>query len=340
VIVVGIALGLALQFVRAWTEPTTAPPNGNVGAPVNTSSIWQTKWGQLFVNADLWTFGQQLVENLGLWVGGKVQADDFCLNSDTAKCLSNSGGGGGEVGAWNYITPKEIYRHDPEGKFGAGKSESENAYKTVSFPTLIPTEGVGALVVKFLSFQQGRYYLTVYAKATNFPEQFVARASSGEHDSSSDTNIIMMPYDNSRQMQIKYKSDREESAAAVAYVIGYVCDGKCSAPEPALYKGDHLVSECTSAGGTVETLSGEKVCHFTFTSPQDDCPSGWSPYNWSAVPAAKTCHGGCTSCTVPAHSWTNIRHTCSYEDGTMFWGLCSGKHTDTCAALATEIACY
>jgi hypothetical protein len=77
VIVVGIALGLALQFVRAWTEPTTAPPNGNVGAPVNTSSIWQTKWGQLFVNADLWTFGQQLVENLGLWVGGKVQADDF-----------------------------------------------------------------------------------------------------------------------------------------------------------------------------------------------------------------------------------------------------------------------
>jgi len=31
VIVVGIALGFAIQFVRAWTEPTGTPPSSNVG---------------------------------------------------------------------------------------------------------------------------------------------------------------------------------------------------------------------------------------------------------------------------------------------------------------------
>jgi len=45
VAIIGIALGFGLQFVRAWTEPTTAPPNGNVGAPINTSSTAQTKAG-------------------------------------------------------------------------------------------------------------------------------------------------------------------------------------------------------------------------------------------------------------------------------------------------------
>ena len=50
VAIIGIALGFGLQFVRAWTEPTTAPPNGNVGAPINTSSTAQTKAGAMYSN--------------------------------------------------------------------------------------------------------------------------------------------------------------------------------------------------------------------------------------------------------------------------------------------------
>ena len=50
VIIIGVALGLALQFVRAWTEPTTAPPGGNVGAPINTSATAQTKAGAIYSN--------------------------------------------------------------------------------------------------------------------------------------------------------------------------------------------------------------------------------------------------------------------------------------------------
>jgi hypothetical protein len=76
VVVVGISLGLALQFVRAWTEPTAPPPEGNVGAPINISSVDQTK---------------------GNATSGKINAADFCLNSDPTKCLSTAGGGGGGI---------------------------------------------------------------------------------------------------------------------------------------------------------------------------------------------------------------------------------------------------
>lgn len=50
VIVIGIALGFALQFVRAWTEPSEVPPDGNIGAPINTGSNTQTKRGSLGVD--------------------------------------------------------------------------------------------------------------------------------------------------------------------------------------------------------------------------------------------------------------------------------------------------
>ncbi|MFH0930069.1 MAG: hypothetical protein V1814_02345 [Candidatus Moraniibacteriota bacterium] len=49
VAMIGLILGLSLQFVRAWTEPTQAPPGGNVGAPINTSAITQIKNGVLGV---------------------------------------------------------------------------------------------------------------------------------------------------------------------------------------------------------------------------------------------------------------------------------------------------
>lgn len=50
IIIFGAILGVSLQFVRAWTEPTVAPPGGNVGAPINTSSIGQSKTGGVILN--------------------------------------------------------------------------------------------------------------------------------------------------------------------------------------------------------------------------------------------------------------------------------------------------
>ena len=47
VVMVGLLLGVSLQFVRAWTEPTLPPPQGNVGAPINTGGQYQYKTGIL-----------------------------------------------------------------------------------------------------------------------------------------------------------------------------------------------------------------------------------------------------------------------------------------------------
>jgi hypothetical protein len=49
VVMVGLVLGLTVQFVRAWTEPSVAPPGGNLGAPINTGIIAQAKQGVLQV---------------------------------------------------------------------------------------------------------------------------------------------------------------------------------------------------------------------------------------------------------------------------------------------------
>jgi hypothetical protein len=39
-------------FVLAWTEPSSTPPAGNVSAPLNASSVSQTKAGSLYFSTD------------------------------------------------------------------------------------------------------------------------------------------------------------------------------------------------------------------------------------------------------------------------------------------------
>ncbi len=47
-IVVGVAVVVAVTFIAsAFTEPSSAPPAGNVSAPLNTSATTQTKTGKL-----------------------------------------------------------------------------------------------------------------------------------------------------------------------------------------------------------------------------------------------------------------------------------------------------
>jgi hypothetical protein len=48
-IVIGITLGISLQFVHAWVEPNAGAPNANIGAPLTTGGATQNKAGQLNV---------------------------------------------------------------------------------------------------------------------------------------------------------------------------------------------------------------------------------------------------------------------------------------------------
>lgn len=43
----GLFLGGGLIVVNAWTNPTVAPPGGNIAAPVNVSGVTQSKSGRL-----------------------------------------------------------------------------------------------------------------------------------------------------------------------------------------------------------------------------------------------------------------------------------------------------
>lgn len=46
----GVVIGFSLQFAKAWTEPGSAAPNGNVGGPLTTGNPGQTKSGGLRLN--------------------------------------------------------------------------------------------------------------------------------------------------------------------------------------------------------------------------------------------------------------------------------------------------
>ena len=61
--VIGIVVGISLQFVKAWTEPTQIAPNSNVGAPITTSGNPQIKSGPLNLGSYLTTVGGVLLNS-------------------------------------------------------------------------------------------------------------------------------------------------------------------------------------------------------------------------------------------------------------------------------------
>jgi len=88
VVMVGLVLGISLQVVKAWTEPTEAPPGGNVGAPINTSLVGQWKKGLLQLGA-LTLINDPAVS--GMDVTGKVLT---AQNAYGATAWAAGGGGG------------------------------------------------------------------------------------------------------------------------------------------------------------------------------------------------------------------------------------------------------
>jgi hypothetical protein len=72
--VIGAILFSCLSIAIAWTGPTSAPPNGNVSAPINTGMTNQVKNGGLSVNA-LAVFGNTILSgasrylNFGTTIG-------------------------------------------------------------------------------------------------------------------------------------------------------------------------------------------------------------------------------------------------------------------------------
>ncbi|MDD3487081.1 MAG: hypothetical protein PHF35_01725 [Candidatus Moranbacteria bacterium] len=252
VVVVGIALGLALQFARAWTEPVATPPGGNLGAPINTGGTTQTKSGDICT-----TYG------------------------GTTKCLSSSGGGSPSVSMC-----------------------------------------VCRLVYSYVSCGNG-WYTEV-------------QKNCGEGWESA--------------MTFGFASNEFPNCAWQNSNIYFPCDDDIShISSDFLYEGDHNASACTDEGGVVEVLDGERVCHFTYSSPKSGCPSGWTRYgDWSATSSDSVSCSSCTSCTVTgSHSWGDTPvESCEYSVPTISgsgiscsWGSWATT-TTLCLKKLTEAACY
>lgn len=50
VISLGLVVGVSIQFVQAWTAPSSTPPAGNVSGPITVGDVGQIKTGNLALN--------------------------------------------------------------------------------------------------------------------------------------------------------------------------------------------------------------------------------------------------------------------------------------------------
>lgn len=80
-----LLFSFGLNYVFGFTEPTASPPGGNVAAPLNISSVSQTKAGSL-------TLGPTSVDTiLTLSRSGAVNPVNFRIGTDSALVINQSG---------------------------------------------------------------------------------------------------------------------------------------------------------------------------------------------------------------------------------------------------------
>ena len=78
---IAFVLVMGLSIAKGWVNPTDTAPNGNVGAPINTSAITQNKVGALGIGGILDVLGS--IHSVG----------DICTDKGGGKCLSSGGEG-------------------------------------------------------------------------------------------------------------------------------------------------------------------------------------------------------------------------------------------------------
>jgi hypothetical protein len=104
IIIIGIIFGLGVGLVKAWTDPTESPPNGNLPAPINVGRLGQTKTGGLILNTGGAKYG--LIVATGsvgigvtepsekLDVNGYVKGTGLCIGNDCRTAWPSGGGSG------------------------------------------------------------------------------------------------------------------------------------------------------------------------------------------------------------------------------------------------------
>ncbi len=82
VVVVGLAVGLSIQFAVAWQEPAFPPPGGNLEAPINVSDRFQFKKAGLMLNTSDISVNGLIVAKGNVGIGTTAPDNRFRLDVD------------------------------------------------------------------------------------------------------------------------------------------------------------------------------------------------------------------------------------------------------------------
>lgn len=194
VVIVGVLLGFSLQFVKAWTEPKSAAPGGNVGAPINISATSQYKSGALGIGGVLQVYGQALFKNKVKIVDG-TQGQGKVLTSDANGVASWQTGTSGGTCSSGY-TYAGGWCLDNDGQFRLLRSATEQDAQYVPISTVADAKAVLIKVVAYANWRVSESYACVIPGNQNIDSKCSRTATNGawsqDNDSQGpDTNQVM-----------------------------------------------------------------------------------------------------------------------------------------------------
>ena len=270
-------LFLALSFiVYSWNEPTTNMPSGYT-APLNTSSIAQTKTGEIgasmFRDADN---GKYYINPSGdSVISGKIVTDYDVQDDDSSSTLTTK----------DYV----------DLRIGNTTMEDTPAAK------LYFVQGITNPSCPSGTTEVSRHWVAKTCYLSGGWTVYFSGGWYGVNDTPAEST--------------DYRSCSPD----------YYDSVMCAGPDPAnmLFAIEHSSTDCTNAGGTVETVEGNiKICKFSsqnlignclnyiadyYYTDTCACPIGWKSYReWSKT---STFFSGYT-----AHEWSNIARE-KYFDG-------------------------